>query len=121
MWPNFLANTPTLEPHHIELCEGPITFEEASTAIKQMADDKSSGSDGLPAEFYKTYFPIIGPSYIQVINDNLAELSSTQILGFITLLYKNEEKSTDLNNWRPISLLNRLLITKSSQKPFAID
>jgi hypothetical protein len=27
-------------------------------------------------------------------------------LGYITLLCKNEEKAQDLNNWRPISLLN---------------
>lgn len=105
-WPKFFANIPTLNAQHIELCEGEITFEEAAAAVKQMADDKSPGSDGLPAEFYKMYFQTVGPSFIQAINSGIRELSPSQRFGYITLLCKNEEKSSDLNNWRPISLLN---------------
>jgi exonuclease III len=102
-WPSFLSNIPKLNALHVELCEGPILYEEAITAIKQMAEDKSPGSDGLPAEFYKKFFSVIGPSFIKMINNNLTELSESQRLGVITLLCKNEDKAEDLNNWRILS------------------
>jgi hypothetical protein len=72
-----------------------------------MANNKSPGSDGLPAEFYKEFFPIIGPLFIKIANAQVSKiLSPSQRLGIITLLPKRDTDKTLLNNWRPVSLLN---------------
>jgi hypothetical protein len=48
-----------------EICEGPYTYSECWRVICQMANDKSPGSDGLPAEFYKAFFPEFGHIFFQ--------------------------------------------------------
>ena len=106
LWEDLLKNIPKLNEIDKELCEGPLTFEECSSAIKQMKDSKSPGCDGLPAEFYKKFFPLFGEFLVAVFNNQLTELAPSQRLSFITLLCKNPEKSEDIGNWRPISLLN---------------
>jgi hypothetical protein len=72
-----------------------------------MANNKSPGSDGLPAEFYKEFFPNIGPLFINIANAQIAKpLSPSQRLGIITLLPKKNSDRSLLSNWRPVSLLN---------------
>ena len=38
------------------MCEGKLSYEECYATIKAMKDSKSSGSDGLPKDFYKEFF-----------------------------------------------------------------
>jgi hypothetical protein len=88
-------------------CEGPLTHGECWTAISQMANGKSPGRDGLPAEFYKEFFPQFGSWFTNIANAQLAKsLSSSQRLGIITLLPKKDSDKCLLSNWRPVSLLN---------------
>ncbi len=96
-----------LPEHKRDMCEGLITIEEATKAIKGMANNKSPGSDGLSKEFYTHFWNLLGNDLVEVFNvayvaNNLTE---SQSLAIITLLYKNGEKA-DIKNWRPISLLN---------------
>ena len=88
-------------------CEGLITEEEAIQAMKTMINNKSPGSDGLSVEFFKTFWHIIGKNLIEVYNYSYGrgELTESQKLGLVSLIYKKGDKA-DLNNWRPISLLN---------------
>lgn len=37
-------------------CEGPFMEKECLEALKHMDSHKSPGTDGLPAEFYKTFW-----------------------------------------------------------------
>jgi hypothetical protein len=69
--------------------------------------NKSPGSDGLPAEFYQDFFPYFGPWFINIANAQLAKsLAPSQRLGIITLLPKKDSDKSLLGNWRPVSLLN---------------
>ena len=88
-------------------CEGLITQEEVIQAMKNMVNNKSPGSDGLSVEFYKTFWNIIGKDLIEVYNYSYSngELAESQKLSLVSLIYKKGDKA-DLNNWRPISLLN---------------
>ena len=61
-------NLPKVPPHLVESCEGPLTYEEAKEAISLMQNNKTPRSDGLPAEFYKKFFPLFGHDFIQMIN-----------------------------------------------------
>ena len=107
---DFLYNTnlPRVPPHLYEQCEGDLTYEEAWEAIKLMKTGKTPGSDGLPAEFYKKFFPLFGRDFVAMINlcNYLDRLSPSERLSLITLLCKNREFHYYLNYWRPISLLN---------------
>jgi len=91
-----------------ELCEGLITATECRAAIKEMKDNKSPGSDGLPKEFYDKFFSLFQDLFVDVLNsafDN-GSLSTSQRYGVITLACKDPSKADLLTNWRPISLLN---------------
>ena len=87
--------------------EGIITQKECEEALRNMKDNKSPGSDGLPPEFYKTFWQDIKNLVIGSLNAayEKGELSPTQKRGHLTLLFKKNEKEL-LKNWRPISLLN---------------
>ena len=105
----FFLNNPTRQlsdSSKIEL-ESDITHTEICKAISLMPNNKSPGEDGITIEFYKTYWNIIGHDmhevFINGLNDR--ELSYTQYLAVITLLYKKGPRE-DIRNWRPISLLN---------------
>jgi exonuclease III len=105
---HFVRDLPQLDQEQSMLCEGLITKEECITAIRKMANDKSPGSDGLPAEFYKQFFCLFAEQFVQFIHYcyKSGELSPSQKHGIITLLCKDPEKTEILGNWRPISLLN---------------
>ena len=99
---------PKLTENQKESLEGNITHEEALKCLKNMKNNKSPGSDGFTAEFFKFFWVDIGIFLVRAINCSymLGELSSTQKEGVITCLPKGNKDKQYLKNWRPISLLN---------------
>lgn len=72
-----------------------------------MENNRSPGLDGLSTNFYKCFWPILGSEITQVYNyafDN-EHPPLTQRRGVISLLFKKGDR-TQLQNWRPITLLN---------------
>ena len=104
----FLKDLPCLSEEDGDMCEGKLSYEECYTAIKAMKDNKSPGSDGLPKEFYKLFFPLFGHNFVNMINGCFedGQLTESQHLGYISLLCKKPDVPQFLTNWRPISLLN---------------
>ena len=106
---HFLLNkmTRTLCDSDRDECEGEITLDEVRSAIKTFTNDKSPGCDGLTAEFYQTFFGVIGSDLVDVINYAFKnkKLTLTMRRGIIVLIWKGNEREY-LKNWRPISLLN---------------
>ena len=99
--------TRTLSDNDRDECEGEITLDEVRSAIKSFNNDKSPGCDGLTAEFYQTFFGVIGSDLVDVINYAFEneKLTLTMRRGIIVLIWKCNEREY-LKNWRPISLLN---------------
>ena len=88
-------------------CEGHLTLAECYEALGQMASGKSPGADGLPVEFYRRFWGLLGRDLVETLNYSFihGSLSDTQRLGIIRLLFKKDDPLL-LKNWRPISLLN---------------
>ena len=73
-----------------------------------MECNKTPGSDGLPAEFYKVFWNDISDLFLNSINYayRSSQLSVTQRRGIIKLIPKKDAEPDLIKNWRPISLLN---------------
>ena len=96
--------------------EGCITYEELTKAAKNMKNNKSPGSDGFPAEFFKFFWKDLGHFILRSINESydVGEFSCTQRQGIITCLPKSDRDKHFLKNWRPITLLNVIYKMASS-------
>ena len=97
----------TLSSEESQSCEGPLTPEECLLALEGMSKNKTPGNDGLPAEFYLSFWSILGSDLISVLNYGLEGrlLSTSQRRSVISVLFKKGDR-LDHANWRPISLLN---------------
>ena len=99
---------PKLDNEEKEHLEDPFTLEECKKVLETFKDNKSPGEDGLTAEFYKHFFDLIGTDLIKSLNQSFedGELCICQRRGVITLLPEEDSDLLDLQNWRPITLLN---------------
>ena len=102
----FDISIPQLSSSDRQSCELPLSTSELEHALKKMENNKSPGIDGLTSNFYKHFWPILGPDITQVFNYCFQHglLTRTQRRGIITLIYKKGDR-TKLQNWRPITLL----------------
>ena len=103
-----LQGCPRLTTENSESCDGMITVDECIIAIKQMDNEKTPGSDGLPKEFYSKFFYLFSHFFVDVCNNLFVGglLTGSQREGIITLQAKEGQDPLHLGNWRPISLLN---------------
>ena len=88
--------------------EGVITLDECSKVLNSFALNKTPGNDGLPIEFYQTFWNAVGELLVESFNESFikGEMSPSQRQAVITLIEKKDQDRCDLKNWRPISLLN---------------
>ena len=91
-----------------KLCEGLLTAPECLESLKAMESNKTPGTDGITAEFYKIFWNDIKSFLLASINASYAKglLSISQRRGLITLIPKKDKTLCYIKNWRPISLLN---------------
>ncbi|KAK0137006.1 Transposon TX1 uncharacterized protein [Merluccius polli] len=90
---------------HLEL-KAPLVGAELHAALQGMDGGKSPGLDGLPVEFYKTFWKELGQDLLEVFNESFRDLTLPLSCrrAVITLLPKKGDL-TDIKNWRPVSLL----------------
>lgn len=89
------------------LCEGHLAQDEVHAALLGMARNKSPGSDGLPMEFYLSFWDVLGSDLVEVFNASFDSglLPPSQRSALISLIFKKGDRLLH-KNWRPISLLN---------------
>ena len=104
----FSDNDTVLSSDESETIEGNLTKLECLKALKEMNSGKSPGTDGLPAEFYQTFWKEISEPLLEALNHAFAigQLSVTQRRGIIKLIPKKSEELYYIRNWRPLTLLN---------------
>ena len=103
-------NITTLNDVEKESCEGLLNEEECANALKDLSNNKTPGTDGLPAEFYRFFWPDIRhdllASYNYAFQHGTISISQIDRRGIISLILKKSKDKTILENLRPISLLN---------------
>ena len=89
------------------ICEGHFSVDEAHAALKGMAKGKAPGTDGFPAEFYLTFWEVLGADLVDVYNASFdsGKQPLSQRKTLISLIFKKGDRLLH-KNWRPISLLN---------------
>ncbi len=67
---------------------------------------KAPGIDGIPVEFYKAFWAVVGDDLFDVLNDSLSRglLPLSCRRAVITLIPKKGDLR-NIKNWRPVSLL----------------
>lgn len=85
-----------------------LTLEELEKAAKMMKNGKSPGCDGIPIEFYKAFWDVVGPlllaSFLHSIQKGI--LTPNQRRAMVTMIPKKNRDTRHISNWRPISVLN---------------
>lgn len=87
--------------------DAPLTLVEIQKVVKEMANQKAPGPDGLPAELYKKYGEVLLPQLVEVLNGAVMEgkLPMSMTEATIIILLKEGKNPLDAASYRPISLL----------------
>ncbi|KAK3529191.1 hypothetical protein QTP70_019442, partial [Hemibagrus guttatus] len=103
---SFLVGLPKLSEQAARELDRELSLEELHEALQRMENGRASGIDGLPAEFYKAFWAVIGQDVLDVLRDSIqrGELPLSCRRAVLTLLPKKGDL-THLKNWRPVSLL----------------
>ncbi|KAI4874454.1 hypothetical protein NFI96_004289 [Prochilodus magdalenae] len=83
-----------------------LSLNDLYTALQGMENRRASDIDGLPVEFYKSFWSVLGQDVLDVLRASLVEgkLLLSCRRAVLTLFAKKGDL-TDLKNWRPVSLL----------------
>ncbi|KAK3530052.1 hypothetical protein QTP86_010789 [Hemibagrus guttatus] len=100
---SFLVGLPKLSERAARELDRELSLEELYEALQRMENGRASGIDGLPAEFYKAFWAVIGKDVLDVLRDSVwrGELPLSCRRAVLTLLPKKGDL-THLKNWRPI-------------------
>lgn len=93
----------------------PFTMKEVESAVKQLANNKVSGPDGLPNKFIKTYWMELKSEIFQIMlqfHDNCLNLSQFNEANIIMIPKTDAPRTT--SDFCPTSVINLIskLITK---------
>lgn len=117
-------NIPTLDQNVAKELEHPITAIELEVAVKSLQSSKSTGSDGCPAEFYKTFWKQLALHLLEMFTEsfNSGTLPHTLNQACISLLLKKGKYALSCSSYHPISLLNVdfKLLCKLLAKPLEV-
>ncbi|KAJ7985704.1 hypothetical protein DPEC_G00343210 [Dallia pectoralis] len=98
-----------------------MSIEELTRAVHSINKQKAAGPDGIPGEFYQTFWDLIKNDVAEVFQaiNRERRLGESMRQSTITLIPKKGDLK-DLRNWRPINLLSvdYKIMTKALTKRF---
>ena len=86
----------------------PLALDEVERALYAMKNNKTPGSDGFPAEFYKFFWVDLKFIVIRMLTScyELRIMPPSLQEGIIILIPKSGKPRNQINSYRPITLLN---------------
>ena len=94
-----LENINCLSNEERNICDMFPTLDECESAVNEMKTNKSPGIDGIPNEFYKTFWKdsqtIFYDAFREIYDEN--EMGYSQKMAIMSLIYKKGDKK-DLKN-----------------------
>lgn len=106
LYPLFLDNLTQIQENDKQAIEAPLSLEELKAALDTCASSKSPGLDGLPYEFYKKTYSLIGPTLVQVFQNQLdSNLLIKSYRTGVTRLISKVNSVPTVSQLRPITLL----------------
>jgi exonuclease III len=105
---SYLPFVKCLTDNDKQTLDGHLTLADFNIALSTFEANKSPGPDGLTSEFFKHFFPLLGPLFVKMTNEIFIKQRLPDSLNesHITLIHKDNTDKTHVNNYRPISLLN---------------
>lgn len=105
---------PSLSEEQISQLNLPITQAEISKSIHSLPNNKSPGPDGLSAEYYKTFLPLLIINLNKVFSaaSTRGIFPSEMLKASIVTIPKDGKDDTLPQNYRPISLLNTEILAQ---------
>lgn len=102
------AHLPRLPEEDLPKLNRPITVSELKEAALGMCRGKSPGLDGIPPEFYTTFWEYLGPLMFDMVQASLdaGSFSRDVNTAIISLLLKKDKDPQECSSYRPLSLLN---------------
>ncbi|KAF7245550.1 hypothetical protein EYD10_08337 [Varanus komodoensis] len=102
------GDLPKLPEKYQTILNQEVTTMEITEAIMGQKNNKTPGPDGLPAEFYKSFEGVFATLLKDICNEALlnAKIPDTWTEANITFIQKEDMDLTQIQNYRPISLLN---------------
>ena len=113
---NFYQYCPKLNDLDSKKLDNDLTLHELFEALKT-CKDSSPGPDGIPYSVYKAFWNITGPIILEswIYSVEIKKLPRSNLESVITILPKEGKDTSDIKNWRPITLSNcdSKIITKA--------
>jgi hypothetical protein len=113
---DFYKHCPKLTASQAKELDETLTIKDLFNALKS-CKDSSPGPDGIPYVVYKTFWKITGPIILDSWKHSVVmkTLPKSHYESIITLLPKEGKDTSDIKNWRPITLsnCNSKIITKA--------
>lgn len=94
---------PRVDPILADRADQDLTEDDLLSALKQMKNGKSPGSDGFSVDFYKVFWPGIKKMVLESLTFGLKRgtLSMEQRRGVVCLIPIKKKDRLDLRNWHP--------------------
>ncbi|KAI4886392.1 hypothetical protein NFI96_001747 [Prochilodus magdalenae] len=100
------SGLPQLDQGRSQALDAALSFEEVTEAVFQLNSGRAPGIDGLPVDFFKAFWGVIGEDLFSVLQASLhGQILPTSCKRAVLSLLPKKGDLCLLKNWRPVSLL----------------
>lgn len=99
---------PSLSAEHTDIMEAGFSVEEIKGVIKNLRTGSAPGPDGLSVPYYKAFADMLAPHMARFFNAKAQgyPLDPQLNTAYITVIPKPNKNIEEVENYRPISLIN---------------